>query len=195
MASRKSNVDRGDKDLVDQREGEEIIDPPVDPEPPMPNELNLKVATVAADQVAIEYGQAAGAWWSAGGAAAESEQAIADLAAYATANPGLDGEVYYRHAVALGVHEGENFAYFDLPVWSRLSYEIFAAVINALNKAQQKEAKRADEAAARARPPAGNPLQNVPIEDTILEQEDDPLATHKHMELSKPGAVDDHDQA
>lgn len=154
---------------------------------PAPDALALTVALAAADQVAIEHGHDPRSWLAPDAQAeGDNSEALASLASFAVANPNLDGEVYYRHGAALGTHAGAAFDYFNLPVWARLAYGVFSGVLSALGGAQAKEAKLAEQAAQAARPPAPSSVQGIPIEDTILEQQADPLATHEGMVLSKP---------
>lgn len=92
------------------------------------------------------------------------------LAAFVRANPEAPAEALYRQARMDGIHEGPPNSFAGLPLHQRLAYVAFHGALMAIDAGFRAEA-------APDRGPGQAPAKpKIPIEDTILEELDDPLA-------------------
>lgn len=110
-------------------------------------------------------------WPQLGEAAGERIHAadVVELAGFVRQNPDAPGEALYRQARTIGIHKGSPNGWLELSAHNRLAYETFRSSLQTLDRVFLEEA-------ARAPKPPGPKPPPVPIEDTILEELDDPLA-------------------
>ena len=132
--------------------------------------------TMVTDPEIAEMARKAGStyaetWPQLGEAAGERIHAadVVQLAAFVRAEPDAPAEALYRQARMLGIHKGPPNGWLQLPSHHRLAYETFRSSLMTLDRVFLEE--------ARLRPPRPGPTPpRVAIEDTILEELDDPLA-------------------
>lgn len=91
------------------------------------------------------------------------------LAGFVRGNPEAPAEALYRQARMDGIHDGPADGFAALPLHQRLAYVTFHGALMAIDRGF------AAEAAKQPKPPPAA-RRAVPIEDTILEELDDPLA-------------------
>lgn len=94
--------------------------------------------------------------------------AVGKLAPFVRANPDAPAEALYRHAAAEAVHDAPKDGFAAQPIHVRLAYETFRTTLIAVDRALAAERDRLPKDHPKPRP--------VPIEDTIFDPEDPPLA-------------------
>lgn len=159
--------------------------------------LAVKIAWHAAQNAFSILGETPNTWWPGGGRRTGEEKngddkmAASLLADFALQYGPVPAEAIYRYGSAASVHMLDAAAFADQPLATRAAYELFAEVLVAADRALALEiVMRERDAQANAGPVLAAALLG-PIEDTTLEQVDDPLATVKGLELRTiTGGVD-----
>ena len=169
--------------------------PPDAPTLLTPEEQRVFAAAPAAAFAAMAFMAPPGTehHWEKLGVANDDEsigRSMAALAGFVRAHPAAPAEALYRFASAQGVHDDDPDGWATQPIWARVAYGVFGAVLTLLDAMAVQAAAEA----ARPAPDAPAPLAAalaLPEDDTTLARRPDPLAMRPGMVLRRTPSPDD----